>query len=262
MPVYFGKDLVFIQAVTRLIVPEVVGVHQNCTVMARPIFETTQGLFITATPVIKLASIHLEANNSLNLFRFLSKNLSKEFESDWGTSLLYDHQLMKELSSSIHFGMTHTKVVEGLTESYCSDGSCGSYQPSGTTGFDPNNLLKQAMNKINPAYQLYNWVKDVGSICSFGLVVLGLCRVTFWLYGRFCPAIQFEAPQWSHRLFWRARKASAPVAEALEDLGTQVKHMDQRVRDRLQEMQPLSPQIYRPEILVPTQGEFNPYGGL
>ena len=264
LPVYYGKDLVFIQAVTRLIVPEVVEVHHNCTMMSRPIFETTKGLFITATPEIKLASIHLEANNSLNLFKFLSRNLSEEYESDWGTSLLYDHQLMKELSSSIHFGMTHTKVIEGLTQAYCSDGSCGSYQPSGTTGFNPTRLMDQArnsLNRLNPAYQLYNWVKDVGSVCSFVLALLGLCRILFWLYGKFCPAIQFEAPQWSRRLFWRARRASAPVAEALEDLGTQVKNMDQRVRDRLHEMQPLNRPVYRPEVLVPTQEEFNPYGG-
>ena len=209
-PVHYKGNDVFLQAKTRLIVPEVVPVHVNCTPMDRPIFQTENGLFVTADPEVRTVSMDIDQDSSLNIFSYMGN--STMTEDDWGASLLYDHEVMQELESTIHFGLTKTKVVKSLTQAYCSGGTCGTYSPGTDSGFDPTKLLEAAEDYMNPMTKLYNILVQIGSICSILVAIYVIIMIAKWAMGRFCPSVSLGMPKWIRR--WIRQANRTPLSDA------------------------------------------------
>ena len=204
-PVMYNGNNVFLQAKTRLIVPEVAPLHVNCTPMDRPIFQTTTGTFVTADPEIRTVNMAIDASSALNLFNYMSNKTM--MEDNWGTSLLYNHEVMQELESTIHFGLTKNKVVQSLTQAYCADGSCGTYSPGTSSGFNPNKILEAAENYVNPFTKAYQGLIQVGSICSLVVATYVIAIAGKWLMERFCPSITCGLPEWLQGLIRQANRA-------------------------------------------------------
>ena len=65
-------------------------------------------------------------------------------------SLLYTHKEVQAYIELFHAKKSSKAVTYALTAQYCaSPGSCGKYQPTGTLGFELNNLAQSTLKALD-----------------------------------------------------------------------------------------------------------------
>ena len=200
LPVKYENHTVFLQANTRLIVPDVPDVLSNCTTVTSPIFISEEGTIVTATPEIKEAKIVIQQEGLRLLDTYFDNTL--EGEDDFGKSLIYDHHAMQEMNANLQYGITKKKVLSSLTKAYCSEeGSCGSYSPTEESNFNINNLLEHAEERFNLGSQVYNKLVEIGSFLSIFIAAYYIGVLVCWVLKKTMPGIIFTKPAWVDRIF-------------------------------------------------------------
>ena len=112
--------------------------------MFPPIFEATNGVLAQAAPSVQPIFIQLSKPEQLG---YHVGKLEHVEETD---SLLYTHKEMQTYMELFHARRSSRAITYALTAQYCANpGTCGEYQPTGTLGFDFNNLAQNALRMLD-----------------------------------------------------------------------------------------------------------------
>ena len=197
LPVTYQKQAAFLSANTRMITFEVPSVLRNCSGMEQPFFISNDGLIVTADPKIRQAHIEIDATG-LNLLRLWTKNATLT-EDDFGSALIYDREAMVNFNHILHYGLTQSKVISSLTKAYCSNGECGSYKPSGSSGFNVNNLIEHAALELNLGHRIYNALQSIGSFTSIFVAAYAIAQIFWYVMKKCAPGLVITPPGWITR---------------------------------------------------------------
>ena len=149
LPVYLGEEPVYLDT-SKLITRKPILDLLDCDEVFPPIFETTDGQLVQAAPAVQPISLQLSKPEQLG---YHIDELEHVEETD---SLLYTHKEVQAYMELFHAKRSSKAVTYALTAQYCATpGSCGEYQPTGTLGFELDNLAQSAIKVLDWKSYLY-----------------------------------------------------------------------------------------------------------
>lgn len=143
LPVYLGEEPVYLDT-ARLVTRKPILDLLDCAEVFPPIFEATNGALVQAAPSVQIIQLQLSKPEQLG---YHVDELEHVEETD---SLLYTHKEMQAYMELFHAKRSSKAITYALTAQYCANpGTCGEYQPTGTLGFDFNNLSQKTLQLLD-----------------------------------------------------------------------------------------------------------------
>jgi len=170
LPVYLGEEPVYLDT-SKLITRKPILDLLDCDEVFPPIFETTNGQLVQAAPTVQPISLQLSKPEQLG---YHIDELEHVEETD---SLLYTHKEVQAYMELFHAKKSSKAVTYALTAQYCATpGSWGEYQPTGTLGFELNNLAQSTLKVLDWKSYIWDTLDTWGHYAS--------CLVILYLIGK------------------------------------------------------------------------------
>ncbi len=156
LPVYLGEEPVYIDT-ARLITTNPIMDQIDCAELFPPVFQSTTGQLVQATPKIQLVQIQLSKPEQLG---YHVDSLDHVEETD---SLLYTRKEIRAYNELFLAQRSMRALSYSMTSQYCSSsGACGSYRPTGPGIFDIDNLTQNAL-------KIFNWKEQImAALTTYG----------------------------------------------------------------------------------------------
>ena len=162
LPVWLNLEPVYLQANTRLIVPNMKPNQIDCSMRYSPIFVTNDGALIKAKPEIQQVKIAINPINS----QFFDRNLVDIEIDEAYSKLQYKPEELTAYQDYLYHQQARENVLQALVHQYCQSGDCGDYKPiRGSGNFKMSNLykIKEEGWIFTRIARILNWI---GSYCS------------------------------------------------------------------------------------------------
>ena len=171
LPVYMNEEPVYLDT-SKLITKQPVFDLVECTEIFTPIFETIDGTLVQATPTVQPIQLELTKPEESG---YHIDELGHIEETD---SLLYTAKEWQAYQELFYAKKSRKALTYAITAQYCSSpGTCGEYQPTGSMGFDLNNLAKEAIHALDIWSWMLECAQTYGSYASCFMVLYLLAKL-------------------------------------------------------------------------------------
>ena len=191
IPAWLNNEPVLIAAQTRLVIGHDDSQTVKCDAAYTPVFQTTDGSLVQASPEIKVVDI------TLTHFQSNYLHLDEEGEvmhEDYGEDILYTTQEMIKFNDLIHFSRARNLVLDSLVRKYCTGGDCGSYAPGAGSAFTLEALKDQVTKPLHWFHAAIQELERYGGLCSIVVLCFTaltlLYRIGQTLYLSLCRKVQ------------------------------------------------------------------------
>lgn len=173
LPVYLGDEPVYLDT-SRLITTHPIMDQVDCTELFSPIFQSTTGQLVQATPKIQTIQIQLSKPEGLG---YHVDTLDHVEETD---SLLYTKKEIRAYNELFLAQRSMKALSYSMTSSYCaSSGSCGSYRPTGPGTFDIDNFTQNALKLLDWKDQIKTALTTYGNYASIVVLLHMIWKLVF-----------------------------------------------------------------------------------
>ena len=177
LPVYLGEEPVYLNTAKLITIKPILDLL-DCDEVFPPIFEATNGVLAQAAPSVQPISLQLSKPEQLG---YHVDELEHVEETD---SLLYTHKEMQAYMELFHAKRSSKAITYALTAQYCANpGTCGEYQPTGTLGFDFNNLAQNTLRMLDWKSYLLDTIDAWGRYASCVVVIYLIGKLTYVTMG-------------------------------------------------------------------------------